>query len=119
MSASTENDTMDDVTQPVTHGELVLLKESLQKEYRDLRGEYTELKGQIAVLQARAAAVESQMARIEPMVEARNSRTEKLVMELQIEVSKLSKAVSERGTAQASHQKTVEDALKTLLERTE
>lgn len=74
---------------------------------------------QISVLQARAAAMEAQLARIEPMVEARASRTEVVVMKMQVELGQLTKAFAgqaQKGTDQFS---SIESMLKTLLERTE
>lgn len=80
----------------------------------------TELEGlnkQITLLQARATALEAQFAKIEPMVEARASRTEKLVAELQLEMHKMTKAFASKEKVEATTLGEIKGMLKTLLER--
>jgi predicted nucleic acid-binding Zn-ribbon protein len=96
----------------VTHDDLSEVKARFQS---DLVG----LREQISILQARAAAVESQIARIEPMVEARASRTEKIVMELQVEMHKLTKTLEGKDTKAKDQYANIEKMLHTILERTE
>ena len=96
----------------VTHDDLSEVKARFQS---DLVG----LREQISILQARAAAVESQIARIEPMVEARASRTEKIVMELQVEMHKLTKTLEGKDTKAKDQYANIEKMLQTILERTE
>jgi hypothetical protein len=95
----------------VTQDDLAGLKQAMQSE---LMG----IKEQIAVLQARASATEAQIARIEPMVEARNSRTEKLVMELQVELRRHTKQFDTHQAEEILNQKNIESKLDILLERT-
>jgi len=102
----------EDVQTMVTHDDLQDLKHKFQSDLVALRE-------QISILQARAAALESQLARIEPMVEARASRTEKLVMELQVEMHKLTKTLEGKESKEKDHFKSIEGMLKTLLERSE
>lgn len=96
----------------VTHDDLTEMKHKFQSDLVVLRE-------QISLLQARAAALEAQIARIEPMVEARASRTEKLVMELQVEMHKLTKSLDGKEAKERDHFKSIENMLKTLLERSE
>lgn len=96
----------------VTRQELETLRQGFHEEL-------TGLKEQIRLLQARASALDAQLARIEPMVEARASRTEKLVYELQGEISKLTKAVSHKHEGTTVQYSEIQGMLKTLLERSE
>jgi len=93
------------------------------QDLRELKAKFqcdlVALREQISILQARAAAMEAQLARIEPMVEARASRTEKLVMELQVDVHKLTKIIEGREVKVKDQYASIEVMLKTLLERTE
>jgi len=96
----------------VTHDDLAELKQKFQ-------GDLIALREQISILQARAAALESQLARIEPMVEARASRTEKLVMELQVEFQKLSRFMTQQEKKETDQYTSIESMLKTILANTE
>jgi len=93
--------------------------EPLEQLKRQLRSDLLDLKDQISVLQARLAALETQVACIEPMVEARSSRTEKLVLMLQLELARFHKAFDGHEDRENIHQTKVEKALETLLERSE
>lgn len=90
-------------------------------ELEDIRNTFqTELDGmhkQINLLQARASALEAQLAKIEPMVEARASRTEKLVAELQLEMHRMTKALSSKEKMEGAALGEIKGMLKTLLER--
>jgi hypothetical protein len=94
----------------VMGAELDLVKQQLQTDIFDL-------KEQISIFQARLAALEAQVAHIEPMVEARSSRTEKLVLMLQLELQRFHKAFDVHETKEGTHQEKVEKALDVLLER--
>jgi len=102
----------DDVQTVVTHDDLQELKLKFQNDLVSLRE-------QISILQARAAALESQLARIEPMVEARASRTEALVMSMQVELNKLTKAIAVKEKTETDQFGKIEGMLKVILERTE
>lgn len=81
---------------PVSQEELEALRLEFQSELDALRA-------QIGLLEARATALEAQIAKIEPMVEARLSRTEVLVLKLQGEISTLTKTmVAKDKTEQAT-----------------
>jgi len=86
-----------------------------KKLYEDL----SSMKEQIAVLQARSSALEAQLARIEPMVEARNSRTEKMVLELQLDINKLHKSFGAHELRESTHQSKIEEMLTILVSRGE
>jgi predicted nucleic acid-binding Zn-ribbon protein len=96
----------------ITHDDLNDLRRKFQEDIAALHE-------QIGILQARAAALEGQLARIEPMVEARASKTEKLVMELQVEMRKLTKALDAKEAVEVGKFTNIEGMLKTLLERSE
>lgn len=102
----------EDVQTVVTHEDLYDLKQKFQSDLVALRE-------QISILQARAAALESQLARIEPMVEARASRTEALVMSMQVELNKLTKAIAGKEKVETDQFGKIEGMLKVILERTE
>lgn len=102
----------EEVQTVVTHEDLAELKQKFQ-------GDLIALREQISILQARAAALESQLARIEPMVEARASRTEKLVMELQVEFQKLSRFMTQQEKKETDQYASIEKMLQVILERTE
>ena len=53
------------------------------------------------------------------MVEARASRTEALVMSMQVELNKLTKAISGKEKVEADQFGKIEGMLKVILERTE
>ena len=84
-----------------------------------LRTDIVDLKEQVSILQARLAALEAQVAHIEPMVEARASRTEKLVLMLQLELARFHKSFDAHEAKETTHQSRVEKALEMLLERSE
>ena len=100
----------DDVQTVVTHDDLVDFKQKFQ-------GDLIALREQISILQARAAALEAQLARIEPMVEARSSRTERLVMELQIEIQKLARFITVQEEKENTSYAEIKSMLQTLIER--
>jgi predicted nucleic acid-binding Zn-ribbon protein len=100
----------EEVQTVVTQDDLAGLKNQF---HNDIEG----LQEQIRVLQARAAALEGQLARIEPMVEARSSKTEKLVMELQIDMRRLTKTLEKRDEVEGDKLVRIESMLKTLLDR--
>jgi len=102
----------EEVQTVVTHEDLHDLKQKFQSDLVALRE-------QISILQARAAALESQLARIEPMVEARASRTEALVMSMQVELNKLTKAIAVKEKTETDQFGKIEGMLKVILERTE
>ena len=97
----------------------VATHEDLNDVRRQFQEKLAELHEQIGILQARASALEGQLARIEPMVEARASKTEKLVMELQVEMRKLTKALDAKEKTEVDKFSNIETMLKTLLERSE
>jgi ABC-type enterochelin transport system substrate-binding protein len=97
----------------------LVTQEDLTELRRKCLEDIAALREQILILQARATAMEGQLARIEPMVEARASRTEKLVMELQIEMNKLTKAISGKEKTETTQYSKIETMLKTLIERSE
>lgn len=99
--------------------QMLVTPEDLQELQKKFQADLLDLRQQIGVLQARAAALEMQIARIEPMVEARANRTEKLVMELQVEMCKLTKTIAGKEAKELGQYAAIESALKTLLERTE
>jgi DNA repair exonuclease SbcCD ATPase subunit len=90
---------------------LALLRSSVNQDIVDL-------KAQVHVLQARISALESQVADIEPMVEARASRTEKLVMMLQLEISRFHKAFDVHEEKETAHQTKIESMLEILMAQT-
>ena len=96
----------------------LVTQDDLSSMRHQLLGDLGAMKEQIAVLQARASALEAQLARIEPMLEARSSRTEKLVMELQVELHKFSKQFTVHQNEEVVNQKNIESKLDILLERT-
>ena len=85
----------------------------------ELQVELTALKQQIAAMQQRVSVLEEQVSKIEPSMEARASRTEKLVMDVQIELHKFLKHFTGHQAQESAHQTNVEAMLKMLLERTE
>lgn len=97
----------------------VATQDDLQELRAKFHADLVALREQISILQARAAALESQLARIEPMVEARASRTEKLVMELQIELSKVTRFLGDHDKKEAATYGEIKKMLETLLERSE
>jgi hypothetical protein len=101
-----------DYDKVATHADLELMR---NKFHSDL----VHLREQISLLQSRAAALEAQIAKIEPMVEARASRTEKLVLEMQIEMRKVTRFLSEHDKKEASTYSEIKGMLQTLLERSE
>ncbi len=114
---------MSDETQLVPHptaGEPVFAThEQVAAVAKTLQAELTLLRGQISILQSRAAAVDAQLAHIEPMIEARASRTERLVMELQIEMQKLSRSLSSKEKTETVNYAEIKSMLTVLIERTE
>ena len=103
---------IEEVRAPVSATDLKELREKFQ-------GDLFALREQICILQVRATSMEAQLARIEPMVEARASRTEKLVMELQVDMHKLTKIVEGKEANTKDQYGTIESMLKIILERTE
>lgn len=97
----------------------VITQDDLNDLKRKFQEDIASVHEQIGILQARAAALEGQLARIEPMVEARASKTEKLVMELQIEMRKMNKTLEGKNQAEESKLSNIEAMLKTLIERSE
>jgi predicted nucleic acid-binding Zn-ribbon protein len=85
----------------------------------ELSIELAALKQQIAAMQQRVSMLEEQVSKIEPSMEARASRTEKLVMDVQIELHKFLKNFTGHQAQESTHQANVEAMLKILLERTE
>ena len=100
----------EDVQTLVTCDDLTELRQKFQ-------GDLIALREQISILQARASAMEFQLARIEPMVEARASRTERLVMELQIEMQKLSRFMTAQEEKENASYAEIKSMLQTLIER--
>jgi uncharacterized protein YfcZ (UPF0381/DUF406 family) len=101
-----------DVQTIVTQDDLDALRHKFQSDLVTLRE-------QISLLQSRAAALEAQIAKIEPMVEARASRTEKLVMELQVEFQKMNRVLVNREKVETDKFSNIESMLRTLVERSE
>lgn len=97
----------------------VVTRDDLEELRHKFQADLVTLREQISLLQSRAAALEAQIAKIEPMVEARASRTEKLVMELQIELSKVTRFLGEHDKKEATTYSEIKTMLKTLLERSE
>lgn len=97
----------------------VVTQDDLTEMKHKFQSDLVVLREQISLLQARAAALEAQIARIEPMVEARASRTEKLVMELQVEMHKLTKSIEGKDKKEIDHYSDIKKMLQTLLERSE
>lgn len=106
-------------SQPVPGDTQYATHEQVAAVAKTLHAELTLLRGQISILQSRAAAVDAQLAHIEPMIEARASRTERLVMELQIEMQKLSRSLSSKEKTETVNYAEIKSMLATLLERTE
>lgn len=92
-------------------------REDIESLRRQFETELLNMKEQITALVARAAAMEAQLSLIEPRVEARSSRTERLVMELQGELSKFSKMFQTRQSIDVEHQKQVAAKLDLVLEK--
>jgi small-conductance mechanosensitive channel len=90
--------------------------ENISKKFHD---ELEDLREQIGLLQSRAEALEAQIAKIEPLVEARASKTEKLVHEMQIELRKVTKFLGDHDKKEAATYSEIKTMLQTLLERTE
>lgn len=108
---------MSDVDEQQVH--TVVTQDDLTELKHKFQADLVVLREQISLLQARAAALEAQIARIEPMVEARASRTEKLVMELQVEMHKLTKMMEGKEKKEVDHYSEIKTMLQTLLERSE
>jgi hypothetical protein len=92
-------------------------REDIESLRRQFEVELLSMKEQITSLVARAIAMEAQLALIEPRVEARSSRTERLVMELQGELSRFSKMFQTRQSIDVEHQKQVAAKLDLVLEK--
>lgn len=95
----------DPATGPVSQGQL----EALRSKFQD---DLDALNQQISLLQLKATALEAQLNSIEPKMEARASRTERLVGELQIEIVKMMKAIA----AKEKEKETVERATLTAVQ---
>lgn len=108
----------DDIMEQTTEELIAKTNDDISELKLQLNKDLAGMKEQIGVLQSRVAALESQIARIEPAVEARNSRTERLVMDLQIDLHKFSKAFASHETTESEFQKNVDSMLRILIERT-
>lgn len=86
---------MDPALAPATQEQL----ETLRVKFQD---ELDALNQQIVLLQVKATALEAQLNSIEPKIEARASRTEKLVAELQIEIIRMMKAQTSKEKSEGA-----------------
>jgi predicted nucleic acid-binding Zn-ribbon protein len=89
-----------------------LVEEMRQKFQKEL----LELREQLSVLQAKLSEVEAQVAHFEPMVEARAARTDRIVLELQVEFRRWQKEMSAHESVEVSHHSSVQTKLDKILE---
>jgi hypothetical protein len=99
----------DELRREVTQDDFTELK------YR-LSADLVLLREQFALLQVRVAAMEAQLTHIEPMVEVRARRTEKLVMDLQVELQQLTKSFNSREASERDRLKNIERLLQVLVD---
>ena len=92
---------------PASQEQLEALRERFQNEL-------DALNQQIYLIQAKATALEAQLNSIEPKIEARASRTEKLVAELQIDIQKMTKAFNAQGRLESATLDGVNDIKKMI-----